>query len=267
MKIKCPACGKVLSVPETAAGKVVQCPCGKQLRVPGAATPQSGAPVSPAPGAARPTGSSVGSFGTDTSAFDELTDRDLEPVRSGANPLAKPAQAGPGGNDPLHGYAPPTAGGALGGRVAGGVRASLSQRIVGALVDAFLQMGFTFLGIAAGIAIGILIDSQDPSVAAIFVYLGVGAGVLVVPIINAYLISISGQSVGKKVAKTRIVDLQSGEQSRFVQGFLIRNFVFGMITSIPCIGPIIALADLIMLFPEPHETLHDKLAKTAVVQA
>jgi len=36
MKIKCPACQAVLSIPADAAGKVVKCPCGKQLRAPDA---------------------------------------------------------------------------------------------------------------------------------------------------------------------------------------------------------------------------------------
>ena len=32
MKIKCPACNAILNMPAGAAGKVVKCPCGKQLR-------------------------------------------------------------------------------------------------------------------------------------------------------------------------------------------------------------------------------------------
>lgn len=39
-RFKCGQCGQVLSASTTAAGKVVACPCGQKLRVPGAATPQ-----------------------------------------------------------------------------------------------------------------------------------------------------------------------------------------------------------------------------------
>ena len=39
-RFKCGQCGQVLSASTTAAGKVVACPCGKKLRVPGAARPQ-----------------------------------------------------------------------------------------------------------------------------------------------------------------------------------------------------------------------------------
>ncbi len=44
MKIKCPACQAVLNIPDSAAGKVVKCPCGKQLRAPGVSSPQTGQP-------------------------------------------------------------------------------------------------------------------------------------------------------------------------------------------------------------------------------
>jgi ribosomal protein S27E len=55
MQIKCPGCASVLNIPESAAGKVVKCPCGKQLRAPGgggaqtAASPQGQRPAQPTP--------------------------------------------------------------------------------------------------------------------------------------------------------------------------------------------------------------------------
>lgn len=91
MKLKCPACSQVLNIPDTAAGKVVKCPCGKQLRAPaakpgGAAAGQRppGA-AGPAPGQAtrRPAGAAPASqptSGFDPSMFDELTDEDMKPV-------------------------------------------------------------------------------------------------------------------------------------------------------------------------------------------
>ena len=93
-------------------------------------------------------------------------------------------------------------------------------------------------------------------------------GNLFVPmIINCVLIAKSGQSVGKKIVGTRMVDQDSGETSGFVQGFLIRTFVFQLICNIPFIGFIIALVDIIFLFTEGNQTLHDRLARTRVVKA
>jgi large-conductance mechanosensitive channel len=51
MNIKCPACSKVLNIPEAAAGKVVKCPCGNQMRAPGgtpASQPKAATPGTPA---------------------------------------------------------------------------------------------------------------------------------------------------------------------------------------------------------------------------
>ena len=102
MKIKCPGCSAVLNIPETSAGKVVKCPCGKQLRAPGggSAAPSQAAPAqraatqppaaqpsrpqaTPAAQPARPVAqANVGGSHFDSELFDELTDDDLQPVKA-----------------------------------------------------------------------------------------------------------------------------------------------------------------------------------------
>lgn len=116
MKIKCPACSKVLNIPEAAAGKVVKCPCGKQLRAPGgggaapAARPasnQSGPSLSkaapkPAP---RPAPSPGGMGDFDASMLDELTETDLQPVKAVSQPGRVAAPSTSGGSDALQRHA------------------------------------------------------------------------------------------------------------------------------------------------------------------
>jgi hypothetical protein len=102
MKIKCPACSQVLNIPETAAGKVVKCPCGKQLRAPGGAPGAAAAPKAPAspgagklvnpPAAKRPAAPAAALGGFDADMFDELTDQDLKPVKSVESPGRPKAQ-------------------------------------------------------------------------------------------------------------------------------------------------------------------------------
>ena len=87
MQIKCPSCQAVLNVPAGAAGKVVKCPCGKQLRAPaapvGTTDGQTAAaaanPAAPNPAALNPAvsgvGSGVGTFasgGKESNSFDDL---------------------------------------------------------------------------------------------------------------------------------------------------------------------------------------------------
>ena len=100
MKIKCPGCSATLQIPESAAGKVVKCKCGKQLRAPGgqpgggqAAAPAPSRPAA-APRQARPAPAPAATSGL----FDELTDTDLAPVKSVQIPGAKAPAKAPGGN-------------------------------------------------------------------------------------------------------------------------------------------------------------------------
>ncbi|TWU26543.1 RDD family protein [Novipirellula galeiformis] len=269
MKIKCPACSAVLNIPESAAGKVVKCPCGKQLRAPGgAAKPAvaarpSGAATPSRPAAARPAPQSAeSSMGDlDPAMFDELTDDDLQqPVRAASRP-----GAATGGINP---YAVGAAGSAH-SRNSGNI-ASIGQRIAGAVIDGLFNM----TGFVAGMLVVMLVapaaDGAGDEAAA-----GIGLVLMFalfflgsIPfIINMVLISMSGQSLGKKIVKTRIVDKQTGVQVGFLHGVLIRNIGFGAITAIPVIGGFIAIADLVYLFTQGHETLHDKLAQTIVVEA
>ena len=101
MKIKCPACNTVLSIPAEAAGKIVKCPCGKQLRAPAAAAGPTAVP-SPSSSSAPSGGgdaAGLGSFssgGAEANAFDDLPG--MEPTAA-ADPFS---QTSP--------YAPPSPG-------------------------------------------------------------------------------------------------------------------------------------------------------------
>ena len=143
MKIKCPACSKLLTVPDTAAGKVLKCPCGKQLRAPsvsGGATPAPGgqpaaqtpapqaptpqAPAQPTPNPAAPAymqapgqsnfvpqfpgqqypGQKPSALGETGFAIDELTDDDFAPVKAVSQPGRAVQSTAPGTKDPLAEY-------------------------------------------------------------------------------------------------------------------------------------------------------------------
>ncbi len=65
-----------------------------------------------------------------------------------------------------------------------------------------------------------------------------------------------GQSWGKRAAKTRVVDAESGNPCTFGQAF-IRNFLLAIL------GPI----DWVFIFGERHQRLGDKAAGTIVIPA
>ena len=258
MKIKCPACQAVLNIPETAAGKVVKCPCGKQLRAPnptGSPNAKGSANVAPTrPGATtaqanatRPASQASptsGQGGFDPDLLDELTDQDLQPVASQSVAGVQPTM---------------TAGGKTGN---GSTQiASVMSRFIGALVDFFIQAGGAMIGV--GCYLGARAAMGDGTASIIIGAILITLFSLAPVIINIVLIVKSGQTLGKKAAGTRIVIADTYQLPGFVQGWFLRSFVFGLLASIPGV----ALVDVCFVFSENARTLHDRLAGTIVVVA
>lgn len=82
------------------------------------------------------------------------------------------------------------------------------------------------------------------------------------------LIRRSGQSIGKKLFKLQIVDINTNKITTGGRAFIIRSFVFFMLFQIAQIFPllmIVLIVDFMMLFSKQNQTLHDRLAKTKVI--
>lgn len=272
MRIKCPACSKVLDIPDSAAGKVVKCPCGKQLRAPAnpaaqSSRPQtSGAPTSAAPTRGAPTRGAPanGAGDIDPAIFDDLTDQDLRPVKGVVNPYSAPRSVSGRGGKLLQQYSPRDGAGGIARRELAGV----GSRILGAIVDGLFYSVFSIIGGVIALVMLGLDGMQEPAMRDLMAFAAISSLLVLIPVvINAVLISKSGQSLGKKLVGTRIIDEQSGIPVGVVQGFLLRSIVFQALLVIPLIGSVIGIVDIIFLFMEGHQTLHDKLAKTIVVKA
>jgi uncharacterized RDD family membrane protein YckC len=90
------------------------------------------------------------------------------------------------------------------------------------------------------------------------------AGVLPLTIYQWYLVSTTGQTLGKKWQRIRIVKTD-GAPVDFVSGVLLREWVIAGIGFIPCIGPIVSLVDVLMIFGQDQRCLHDRIAGTKVI--
>lgn len=87
-------------------------------------------------------------------------------------------------------------------------------------------------------------------------------------ILQAFLIITRGQSVGKIFMNTRIVDQTTRVKTSVMNSFLIRTLLINLGYNLPMLGIVVLLADLgMMLFSEQRISLHDRLAKTLVVDA
>jgi uncharacterized RDD family membrane protein YckC len=89
--------------------------------------------------------------------------------------------------------------------------------------------------------------------------------ILVVAIVQWVLISRNGQSIGKRIIRTRIVRVD-GTNPGFVYGVFLRSWVPMGLQFIPFVGSFIGLADALFVFRNDRRTIHDHIAGTKVIQ-
>jgi uncharacterized RDD family membrane protein YckC len=299
MKIKCPSCQAVLNIPPAAAGKLVKCPCGTQLRAPsapaGAGGPAPAAPKSQ-PGVA--SGAAAGQVvqrraaaptAVDAGLFDELTEGDLQPIGQAGMPAVGAGTTGGGasGNTSklLQEHAA-TAGGGSGSNFRVGPLASRWVRLGAALVDGFiinlLMLPVVLLGTLVFMGMFVDVEGLRAALAAaqtddekayiagqIFgsLFLGYGltsiiAGILPVTI-YAIMVTKSGQTPGKKLCKVRIVRADNKQLPGFVKGVVVRSWLGQLVYSIPIVGQV----GVLLIFGAKRQTLCDMMAGTIVVES
>jgi uncharacterized RDD family membrane protein YckC len=147
---------------------------------------------------------------------------------------------------------------------------TLGARFAGAVVDGVVNV------VVVGAAGDLLVINRDalnfdPSQAVVDVGKMVlrvcsrwGAAVMA---IQAILITRRGQSIGKIVVRTRIVDL-NGKPVGFVRGVLLRAWVFVPIGLLlpDGVASMVSLADALFIFRKDRRCLHDLVAGTRVIQ-
>lgn len=82
--------------------------------------------------------------------------------------------------------------------------------------------------------------------------------------IQGFMINKSGQSIGKKITKIKIVDAESNEKVNLMRAFTLRSMVF-IVPTLYFI-PLFSIVDWAFALGKKRQTLHDKLAKTKVVK-
>lgn len=101
-----------------------------------------------------------------------------------------------------------------------------------------------------------------------WVSFGVLGYTLFILFIQNDLIKRSGQSIGKKILKLKIVDIETNQIVASSRAFFKRSFIFFMIFQLAQLFPlllIILLVDFVLLFSKQNLTLHDRFSKTKVV--
>jgi uncharacterized RDD family membrane protein YckC len=86
-------------------------------------------------------------------------------------------------------------------------------------------------------------------------------------IVQVWMISTRGQSLGKRFLGIRIVKFADNARPGFVHGWLLRDFVTAVISAVPYVGTVFALVDVCFIFGEQRRCIHDLIAGTKVVKA
>lgn len=139
--------------------------------------------------------------------------------------------------------------------------AGRGQRLRAAVVD--------YLIFAVPVAVGVLPMALSPKR---FATMAIGGAVLAVLAFiaivawNGILLARNGQTIGKKSAGIRVVRT-SGDDAGFARLFFLRSGLSWLLASIPGVGGLYALLDVLFIFRADRRCLHDLIADTKVVEA
>lgn len=150
-------------------------------------------------------------------------------------------------------------------------RAGRIQRLLAVIIDGMM---IAFPAIILAIALpayqayvaraggAVQVDSLLPTLA---------SGALIIYVLGylgyqVYWLWKNGQTLGKKVMKIKIVRVD-GSRASFPRIFFLRAMVPGIIGSIPILGLLFTLTDMLFIFGEPKRCVHDYLADSIVINA
>jgi uncharacterized RDD family membrane protein YckC len=141
--------------------------------------------------------------------------------------------------------------------------ASLGQRWFGAAVDRVVLMG------GAGLLGHTWLPLSSSDVYGIFPRPLFQLPVIAVALLQGALITLTGQSVGKRLARTRIVRASDGSHAGFVRGACAREWVPVLLLAILELpgSNLLGIVDILPIFGNDRRCLHDYLAGTIVVRA
>lgn len=93
-----------------------------------------------------------------------------------------------------------------------------------------------------------------------------GLATFALQLVQIYLVSTRGQTLGKRFLGIRIVRASDGSNPGFARAWLLRALVPGIIGMLPTIGSVFTIVNYGFIFRADRRCLHDLLADTRVVK-
>ncbi len=141
--------------------------------------------------------------------------------------------------------------------------ASLSERLLGAILDGLIMLALILPIMFMGGYFQAAMSGQMPGIGTQLLYTLIGFAVFCV--VQAYPLSQTGQTWGKRVMKTRIVDL-SGAQPSLTTLLARRYLPVQVAAAVPILGNVLVLVDSLLIFRADRRCGHDLIAGTRVIK-
>ena len=149
---------------------------------------------------------------------------------------------------------------------ASGIPADLGTRLGAAILDGFIFIAMVYLPLIFATIAARPIEGAAGSDGAEAMLIGAAIFTVVGLIAWSWLtikyVLQNGQSIGKKLLTIKVVR-SDGSRASLGRIFWLRNVVNGLLSVIPLYG----LIDVLFIFGESRQCLHDKIADTIVVKA
>jgi uncharacterized RDD family membrane protein YckC len=149
--------------------------------------------------------------------------------------------------------------------LAGMVQADRGSRLGAAFLDGIIFAVMVYAPMFVGAILAGATASSDGEPTGIGMMLGFGVGLAGLGVwawLTIKYVKENGQSIAKKIVGIKVVR-SDGSEATLGRIFWLRNFVNGILAMIPLYG----LIDILFIFSESRQCVHDKLADTIVIKA
>ncbi len=153
--------------------------------------------------------------------------------------------------------------------------AERGARLGASMIDGLLMLLLVAPAMLAAMIPGVLGGAADATPPAMLVWAEAHpvvsqiiwgmAGLLVFFAVNGYWLHTRGQSIGKRLLKIRIVR-STGERATLSRILFARYLPIQAMGIVPVIGMLYALIDILFIFGDSRQCLHDRIADTIVVK-
>jgi uncharacterized RDD family membrane protein YckC len=147
------------------------------------------------------------------------------------------------------------------------------KRIVAAFIDGILGLAAILVPFFAPLMSVFVKGKGNTDPAALLTDLGyvafaIGILTVFIWIVQIFLLTKNGQTVGKKLLRIRIVRIDTNDNGGFVTNVLKRLILHFVLMSLPVIGQIYTFLDILFFLRRAdRRALHDVVAGTNVVEA